>query len=471
MRGALRVWWALRRGVGRESHLPAVLALVAFAVATAALLVCAGGLLAFRSRADVAGTDSAAYYVVLASVACAVLVVPVLTLGGVAARLAASRRDQRLATLRLSGATSGQVVVMTLAEAAGQALLGGVLGVALYAAALPVLARLDFQGRPFTIGELWVGLPVALLGLAAVTLLAVVSGLVGLTRVVISPLGVTSRVSPPRLRWWRAGAVVVVLVGWLGVARSNLATAVLLVVLVGVVATVNLIGPYLVMLLGFVVASASRRFPTLLAARRLIDDPRSTWRAVSAVGLGILVAGLSTMIAGSGDAGGPEGFAYLGLDMATGAYLTLAIIAVVSATSTGVVQAARVLDQREQYRALALAGAGEPALHAARTREVALPLAVTVAVAGGMVLALLVPFSSVIGPELLLRFGVAVVAAVALMVAAVTVSRPLVRSVCRVPCLEAVRAGAVADPTRGPGRRPGRGRGGPACAGSRRGGS
>jgi hypothetical protein len=65
---------------------------------------------------------------------------------------------------------------------------------------------------------------------------------------------------------------------------------------------------------------------------------------------------------------------------------------------------------------------------------VALPLAVTVAVAGGMVLALLVPFSSVIGPELLLlRFGVAVVAAVVLMLAAVTVSRPLVRSVCRVP--------------------------------------
>ena len=147
--------------------------------------------------------------------------------------------------------------------------------------------------------------------------------------------------------------------GWLAVARSNLATAVILTVLVGVVATVNLIGPYLVMLLGFVVAPTSRRFPTLLAARRLVDDPRSTWRAVSAIGLGVIVAGLSTMVAGSGDAGGPEGYEFLGPDMATGAYLTLAIIAVVSATSTGVVQAARVLDQREQYRALALAGAGE----------------------------------------------------------------------------------------------------------------
>jgi len=323
--------------------------------------------------------------------------------------------------------------VMMLAEAVGQALLGGVVGVVLYAAVLPGLARLDFQGRPFTVGELWVGVPVVLLVLAAVTLLAVVSGLVGLRRVVIGPLGVTARVSPPRLRWWRVVAVFVLLAGWMVVARSNLATAVILTVLVGVVATVNLVGPYLVMLLGFVVASTSRRFPTLLAARRLVDDPRSTWRAVSAIGLGVIVAGLSTMVAGSGDAGGPDGYEFLGADMATGAYLTLAIIAVVSATSTGVVQAARVLDQREQYRALALAGAAEGSLHAARTREVALPLVVTVLVAGGMTLALMVPFAQRIGPELLVRFGVAVVAAVALMVASVAASRPLVRSVCAVP--------------------------------------
>jgi hypothetical protein len=36
--GALGVWRVLRRGAGRDSHLPAVLALVAFAVNTAALL-------------------------------------------------------------------------------------------------------------------------------------------------------------------------------------------------------------------------------------------------------------------------------------------------------------------------------------------------------------------------------------------------------------------------------------------------
>lgn len=104
-----------------------------------------------------------------------------------------------------------------------------------------------------------------------------------------------------------------------------------------------------------------------------------------------------------------------------------------SATSTGVVQAARVLDQREQYRALALAGAGEPALHAARTREVALHLVVTVFLAAGMTVALMVPFAQRIGPHLLVRFVVAVVSAVALIITAVLLSRPLVRSVCAVP--------------------------------------
>ena len=50
-----------------------------------------------------------------------------------------------------------------------------------------------------------------------------------------------------------------------------------------------------------------------------------------------------------------------------------------------------------------------------------------------MTLALMVPFAQRIGPELVVRFVVAVVAAVALMVASVLVSRPLVRSVCAVP--------------------------------------
>ena len=75
MTGAVQVWRALRRGAGRDSHLPAGLALVAFAVTTAALLVCAGGLQAFQMRADTTDAPGADYYVMLATIACAVMVV------------------------------------------------------------------------------------------------------------------------------------------------------------------------------------------------------------------------------------------------------------------------------------------------------------------------------------------------------------------------------------------------------------
>jgi hypothetical protein len=63
---------------------------------------------------------------------------------------------------------------------------------------------------------------------------------------------------------------------------------------------------------------------------------------------------------------------------------------------------------------------------------VALPLVVTVLLAGAMTLALMIPFAQRIGPELVVRFVAAVVAALALMVASVVVSRPLVRSVCSI---------------------------------------
>lgn len=363
MTAALRVWWRLRRSGARENRVPDVLAIVAFAVCTAATLVCVGGLGAFRSR-DVAGVagDTGELYAALAVIATGLMLVPILTLGAVAARLAIARRDQRMAALRLASATSTQVATMTLAEAALQAFAGAVAGAVLYAALLAPLRLLTFQGRRMSPGELWVG-PLALLGvLLAVVLLSVVSGVFSLAKVVVSP----------------------------------------------------------------------RDLPTLLAARRIVDDPRSTWRAVGATGLGVLIAGLSTLLAGAGGSEGAAetGKAFLGVDIATGSMITLVIIAVVAATSTGVVQAARVIDQRGKYHALALAGTDLRTLHAARTREVAIPLVATLMLSGAFCLLLSLPFASAIGPLLLVRFVLAVGVVAALLLVAVAASRSLVRQAC-----------------------------------------
>ena len=50
MRAATELWWRLRRAGAADNRVPGILAVVSFAVATAALLVCVAGLHAFEAR-------------------------------------------------------------------------------------------------------------------------------------------------------------------------------------------------------------------------------------------------------------------------------------------------------------------------------------------------------------------------------------------------------------------------------------
>lgn len=436
MIAALRLSWRLRRTERGEAALPGLLAVAGFAVTSAAVLVVLGGHGAFSGRHQ-AGTGGSysEMYVALATVAAVLLIVPILTLGGVAARLVVARRDARLATLRLAGATNGQVTVIALAEQALQAATGAALGALAYGVLLLPLSRLTFQGRPFHLAELWVGPLTVAAVVGGVVALALVSGVLGLARVVVTPLGVAARTTPARLSLVRVVFVAVVVVVWMLGFRAlmDLSTGVVLGVLALVVVGVNVVGPYFVMLAGRGVARLARTPATLLAARRIADDPRSTWRSVSALGLGILVAALSSvgeiLFGASEDAGAEERL--LGADMGTGALVALAILMVVAATSTGVVQAARVYDQRPQYRALALAGAPVELLHRARLREVTIPLGVTLALGATFPLLVLLPLSDYIGVGLVLRTVAAIAVACGLLVAAVLASAPLVGSAAR----------------------------------------
>ena len=167
--------WRLFHRPGRSdttAHTSA-LAIIAFAAATAIFLTVLGGLHGFvwrasadhtigclfspdacapgtyeafsRRLADDQMTQMASTYVVLAIFACVLLVVPFAALAGSAARLAASRRDTRLAALRLAGATTGQVVRLTALDAAGQALVGSLIGIIGYFAIMPLIMLLNFQ--------------------------------------------------------------------------------------------------------------------------------------------------------------------------------------------------------------------------------------------------------------------------------------------------------------------------------------
>ena len=290
-----------QRAGGRDSRVTTALAITAFAVSTGLTLGVVGGLLGFISRADEpvapGATDIRSFYEILAWFAVVLLVVPLVTLGGSAARLGVARRDARLATLRLLGATSREVVGLTLVETAWQGLVGAVLGIVLYGLLLPLIALLPFQGTTFTVGELWVGWQGLLAALVAVPILAAASGAFSLRRVAISPLGVARRTAPRGLRFVRllvalAGIGLFMVVSAVGGALGAAAIAALVGALAVGFATLNAVGPWVLGLVGKVQLRRATTPARLLAARRLLDDPRAAWRVVGGLGLAGFVAGV-----------------------------------------------------------------------------------------------------------------------------------------------------------------------------------
>lgn len=445
------LWWLLRRRSADDRDpqgMTNVLAVIAFAATTAILLVVVGGFGAFLARAggvdgmrdgvDAAVTSYDTQYPLFAGIASLLLLVPLVTLGGAAARLAVARRDARLAALRLAGATTGQVTTLTVLDAAAQAVTGALVGLAGYGALLPLVAQLRFQGRRFEIGELWVGVPALIAAVALVVAVALVSSLVSLRRVAITPLGVAARVTPPGLKAVRllaTGAAFVAMI-----VATNLSfgsTAVAITVVVGILlvgfATLNLVGPFTIWVVGRITAGTARRVPTLLAGRRIVDDPKTAWRSVGGVALATFIAGMASIFAlFDPSAGADPAEAQFLTDLKTGGFLTLAIAGVLAAVSTGVMQAGRVIDQRGEYRTLVLAGTDLRTLDRARFRETLVPLSVSVGVATVMALMFMVPiigFNAFANVDVLVQFLLCVAAASGLVLAGAGASRFVVRSV------------------------------------------
>jgi len=430
----LRIWWSLARHTRSESRLPTVLAVVAFAVTTWAVLTVAGGVQAFASRVDQPWAGSEAeVYPFLSWVAVALLVVPTATLGAAAARLTIARRDTRLARLRLTGATTGQISTIAVLDAVSQAAIGAVSGVLVNAAATPAVALLRFQGRAFDPSELRLGAGWVVLAVVSVLLVATTSSVVSLRRVAITPLGVAKRLPPKALSWARV--LPVLILGLAFVVAFNAGSVVfgfgmavgaliLAGLLAGAFAVFNLVGPLFVSLLGRLLGARARSVETLLAARRMSEDPRSVWRSVGGIALVTFVAGCLSVTPGM--TSGQD--SALGADIGTGAAVTLVISAVLAAVSTGVTQASRVLDSASRYRMLHLAGTDVEVLHRARSRETWIPLVVTMGGAAALSLLIISPVLALLrtAPVGVLWFvGCAVVGA-GLVLLAARASRPLV---------------------------------------------
>ena len=420
------------RGVSGHTSM---LAIVAFAAATAIFLTVLGGvhgfvwrasadhtfLCAFDSNACAPGTYKlwakqfadpmspatyASTYLMLAIFACILLVVPFVALAGSAARLVASRRDARLATLRLIGVSQSQVVRLTAMDAAGQALVGALIGIIGYFALMPVIMLLNFQNQHFTFEELWVGSPALIAVIIGVILLALVSSLVTLRRVSITPLGVTARQSQPLPTGWRVVIFIVVLMAAIAVLGnvqlfSALGTGVLYTIIFAMIALpfalVNLIGSWVVTARARAKARRPKDAATMIAMRRILDNPKRAWRNVSGIALAVFIAGITSVASLFGSSATPTGVdpndpnLLFMRDIGSGGLLTLAFAAVLAAVSCGVMQAGSVYDQANEYRLLVLEGTDVRTLNRARFIEVLTPLTVVVAVAAGCSFLLMMP--------------------------------------------------------------------------------
>ncbi|MFF6780077.1 FtsX-like permease family protein [Streptomyces sp. NPDC012510] len=230
-------------------------------------------------------------------VATILVIVPLLVLAASAARLSVSRRDERLAALRLIGATPGRIAGLTAAEALLTGTAGALLGALGYAVLLPAAASLPLAGGAWYPADLWIGAGPLLAVTAGVIALVVVSALAGLRQVVVGPLGVARRSRSRGASAVRAVVFVAVVAAYgLISKRYGSDDSLALYAFAVLFLAFAVIGPWVVRLLGRIVTALARRPATLLAGRRLLDDPKAAWRIVSGLTLAGFVAGFFALL-------------------------------------------------------------------------------------------------------------------------------------------------------------------------------
>jgi hypothetical protein len=247
-----------------------------------------------RIRPPDEGTEASGIDLILAVVALALLT-PVLIFISTATRLSAARREQRFAAMRLVGARPRHIAVIAAVESTVAATAGVAAGFGLFFVLRVPLAAVPFTGAPFFPGDLSLSLPDILLVSIGVPAAAVVVARLALRRVNISPLGVTRRVTPAPPTAFR---VLPLLAGLaeLGffVVHGRPATVPgqiqaflpgFLLIMIGLVTG----GPWLTMTGARIMARRTSRAGALIAARRLADDPRAAFRAVSGLVLALFI--------------------------------------------------------------------------------------------------------------------------------------------------------------------------------------
>ena len=257
------------------------------------------------------------------SIVALALLFPVLIFISAATRLAAARREQRFAAMRLAGATPRQVSVVSAVESTTATIVGVAAGFALFFLFRPAVAAIPFTGSPFFPSDLSLSLPDILIVAVGVPAAAAAAARLALRRVHISPLGVSRRVTPAAPRAYRTIpllAGIIELACFVAIGRPGGTSGQIAAYLPGfllIMAGLIIAGPWLTMVGSRVMARRTSRPATLIAARRLADSPRAGFRAISGLILTLFITSvavgvITTMDANRGfSSGGPVASATL----------------------------------------------------------------------------------------------------------------------------------------------------------------
>ena len=224
------------------------------------------------------------------------VVFPMLVLISTATRLAADRREERFAALRLVGGTPGDIRIVASVEAMISAFLGAVLGTAIFLLVRSALAGAALVGTQYFESDLTPTAAGYVAMLVGVPVAAAIAALVSLRRVQISPLGVTRRATPKPPTFWRLIPLVigvgVFVYGLSKTTRDGIGAPAypgLLLTMIGLV----IVGPWLTAWAAWLFSRFAHGSSALLAARRLADNPKGAFRAVTGLTLAVF---LGTMV-------------------------------------------------------------------------------------------------------------------------------------------------------------------------------
>lgn len=429
---------------GRVAVGEMLLPVVAYAVTTAMITVIIGGTEMFWR---VSGDFDLAYRLVSAF-ALALLIVPMSSLGAAAARLSARRRDDRLASLRLLGMSGPEIRRITVLSAATTAVIGALLGVALSLPLSGLLGSLTFVGAPIGATALWPGTLAVIAIVVGIGLIGVLSAVSGLRRVIVSPLGVRTRVRTPQPGWVRPVIAVALLIGAIALTNLSLAFQSEVIFILGFAAAfgmgllvLGVVGPWLISLWARGQARRAKSAVALLSARAVQADPGAAWRQVSGVAVSVFIAmiggiGLVIVNAPMGEDSVSTAEKVFVADLGLGIAVVLVATFIVTAATVAITQVARVYDRRALWVALDRTGVPRRTLSTMRVREALGPLVfVTVAalIAAVVIVLPLAGLAVILDPIVMLVLLGTVAVGVLLVVAATVLARPALRAVLAHP--------------------------------------